>query len=163
MISMPAQDVPPAPATSICVTPASTSCCATAPDMPAPTSFTITVVRALATRCCTASRTPRNSGSPSGWSNSCSGLRCTASARAPTISTARSTMSSSDPSRCQTASCAAPRLAMMGISDDTSRTTVKLGSGVDVVSAARMEPTPIAMPACTQALAMPALIRAASG
>ena len=80
--------VPPMPATSIAATPAWASWAATGPEMPQPTSLTITGTGSSAHSVAIFSVNPLKLWSPSGWSASCSGLRCSTSASASIISIA---------------------------------------------------------------------------
>ena len=64
--STPAQLVPPAPATSMIVTPTSRRRCATFAEIPAPISFTISGTGSDRTSIAMPASTPRNRGRPSG-------------------------------------------------------------------------------------------------
>ena len=83
------QLVPPAPATSIAQTPASTSRRATFAPMPLPTSLTITGTPTRAHTCSMRLSSPLKLVLPSGCTASWSALRCKISASASIISTAR--------------------------------------------------------------------------
>ena len=83
------QDVPPAPATSIAITPAFDSLSTASSEIPKPTSFTTTGTDSVRHTPSIFSNKPEKLVLPSGCSASCSGLRCRIRASASIISTAR--------------------------------------------------------------------------
>ena len=82
-----AQEVPPAPATSIAAIPASISLTAITPEIPFPTSLAMIGTGNLAASWLIFSNKLRKFVSPLGWIHSCSGLICRIKASASRIST----------------------------------------------------------------------------
>ena len=81
-VSTPVQLVPPAPATSIQRTPASSRRPTTSAERPAPISLTMTGMGRERTNIAIPSKTPRNLGFPSGCMNSWGAFKWTANASA---------------------------------------------------------------------------------
>ena len=83
------QDVPPAPATSIALMPASIRLRATCRLIPQPTSLAMTGTPIRVQTSSIRASSPPQRVSPSGCNTSCKGFRCRINASASTISTAR--------------------------------------------------------------------------